>query len=184
MTTNLKLILSIVLFLSNFHAMAANSKADQLNLLEDVTANTTSEYQYRTSNLDRLISVQLLGAVQKPGLYYIPADTPLLKLLTLAGGFSPETTEEEILLRRAQGPKLTDLDLEFADLKGKAYEINLERLLKEGSTSSVKLAQDDIIYVPKKEPLISNDTYRTATVISVLLTAVLTGLLIDERLAR
>lgn len=188
MNNFLKLLLSLVF---SFHALfaphlasAGDKKSDRLNLLEDIEVSGTAEYQYRTSNLDRLISVQLLGAVQRPGLYYIPAQTPLLKLLTLAGGFSNETAEDEILLRRSQGPKLSELDLEFAELKGKAYEINIEKLLKNGSTSSVNLAQDDVIYIPKKEPLISNDTYRTVTVISVVLTAVLTGLLIDDRVAR
>ncbi|WP_374031200.1 SLBB domain-containing protein [Bdellovibrio bacteriovorus] len=61
--------------------------AQELGLLSDIKPPAqASEYIFRSSPKESLISVQLLGAVYKPGIYYVPANTELLKLLTLAGG--------------------------------------------------------------------------------------------------
>ena len=43
-----------------------------------------------------------------------------------------------------------------------------------------KLAQDDFIYIPKKEPWISNDVSRTITLVSLLTSIVLTAVLIER----
>jgi hypothetical protein len=61
------------------------------------------------------------------------------------------------------------------------YELDVKKLMK--STANVKpfkLAQDDFVYVPKREPWISNDVSKTITIVSLIATIVLTGVLIDK----
>ena len=49
-----------------------------------------------------------------------------------------------------------------------------------GNVKPFKLAQDDFVYVPKREPWISNDVSKTITIVSLVATIVLTGVLIDK----
>ncbi len=58
-----------------------------------------AEYIYRSSPKESLIGVQLLGAVKNPGIYYIPSNTDVLKLLALAGG-TEDAELSEILVRK------------------------------------------------------------------------------------
>ncbi|MFN3453531.1 MAG: polysaccharide biosynthesis/export family protein [Pseudobdellovibrio sp.] len=127
-----------------------------------------AEYIYRSSPKESLIGVQLLGAVKNPGLYYIPSSTDLLKLVTLAGG-TDEADLSSIVIRKTEGSQ-----------KG-VYEVDLNRLMKTTSDSKpLNLAQDDFIYIPKKEPWISNDVSRTITIVSLVATIILTGVLIQK----
>jgi hypothetical protein len=127
-----------------------------------------AEYIYRSSPKESLIGVQLLGAVKNPGIYYIPTNTDVLKLLALAGG-SEDADLSEILVRK------TD------PAQSGVYELDIKKLMK--STSNVKpfkLAQDDFVYVPKREPWISNDVSKSITIVSLIATIVLTGVLIEK----
>lgn len=127
-----------------------------------------AEYIYRSSQKESLISVQLLGAVKNPGIYYIPPQTDLLKLVTLAGG-ADDADLTEVVVRKNDPSQ-----------KG-VYELDLNKLMK--STSDVKpfkLAQDDFVYIPKKEPWISNDVSRSITIVSLITSIILTSVLIEK----
>ncbi len=129
-----------------------------------------AEYIYRSSPKESLIGVQLLGAVKNPGIYYIPTNTDVLKLLALAGG-SEDADLSEILVRKID------------PTQAGVYELDIKKLMK--STSNVKpfkLAQDDFVYVPKREPWISSDVSKTITILSLVATIVLTGVLIDKNI--
>jgi hypothetical protein len=127
-----------------------------------------SEYIYRSSPKESLISVQLLGAVKNPGIYYIPPQTDLLKLVTLAGG-ADDADLTEVVVRKTDPSQ-----------KG-VYELDLEKLMKSTSeVKSFKLAQDDFVYIPKKEPWISNDVSRSVTIVSLITSIVLTSILIEK----
>lgn len=127
-----------------------------------------AEYIYRSSQKESLISVQLLGAVKNPGIYYIPPQTDLLKLVTLAGG--------------AENADLTEVVVRKNDPSQKGvYELDLNKLMK--STSEVKpfkLAQDDFVYVPKKQPWISSDIAQSVTIVSLITSIILTSILIEK----
>lgn len=126
-----------------------------------------AEYIFRSAPKETLIGVQLLGAVKNPGVYYIPPTTDLLKLLALAGG--------------EQDADLTEIIVRKVDPVGNGvYELDMKRLMKTTGGKQFKLTQDDFIYVPKKEPWISNDISRTVSILSLLATIVLTGVLIDK----
>ncbi len=126
-----------------------------------------AEYIFRSAPKETLIGVQLLGAVKNPGVYYIPPTTDLLKLLSLAGG-EADADLSEIIVRKVD------------PTQAGVYELDMKRLMKTTGGKQFKLTQDDFIYVPKKEPWISNDVSRTVSILSLLATIVLTGVLIDK----
>lgn len=150
------------LFFNSQTALAQNS------FFEVKEPPRAAEYIYRSSQKETLISVQLLGAVEKPGIYYIPAQTDLLKLVSLAGG-TRDADLTEVLVRKTDPSQ-----------KG-VYELDLNKLMK--STSEVKpfkLAQDDFVYIPKKQPWISSDVAQSVTIISLITSIILTSVLIEK----
>lgn len=127
-----------------------------------------AEYIYRSSPKESLIGVQLIGAVQKPGLYYIPLNTDILKLITLAGG-TEEADLTNVLVRKID-PSQSGV-----------FELDINKLMKASTDIKVfKLTQDDFIYIPKKDPWISNDVSRTITLVSLVTSIILTAVLIEK----
>jgi hypothetical protein len=159
---NCVFISALILFQASFvHAVDGA-------FLEIKEPQRAAEYIYRSAPKESLIGVQLIGAVQKPGLYYVPLNTDILKLITLAGG-TDEADLANIVVRKVDpsGPGV--------------YELDVKKLMKSSAeTKSFKLAQDDFIYIPKKEPWISNDVSRTITLVSLVTSIVLTAVLIDK----
>jgi len=127
-----------------------------------------AEFIYRSSQKESLIGVQLLGAVKYPGLYYVPSNTDILKLVTLAGGVE-DADLSEVIVRK------TD------PTQPGVFELDMEKFMKSSADSKpFKLTQDDFIFIPKKEPWISNDVSRTITLVSLVTSIVLTAVLIDN----
>lgn len=148
-----------------FQTSLAHAESTYLEIKEPQRA---AEYIYRSAPKESLIGVQLIGAVHRPGLYYVPLNTDILKLITLAGG-TDEADLANIVVRKVDpaGPGV--------------YELDVKKLMKSSAeTKSFKLAQDDFIYIPKKEPWISNDVSRTITLVSLVTSIVLTAVLIDK----
>lgn len=140
----------------------------QTNILDIKEPQRAAEYIYRSSVKESLIGVQLIGAVNKPGLYYIPANTDILKLLALAGG-TDDADLSNVLVRKTD-PSQPGV-----------FELNMDKFMKTSNESkNFKLTQDDFIYVPKKQPWISNDVSRTITIVSLITSIVLTAVLIDK----
>lgn len=139
-----------------------------------------SEFIYRSSPKESLISVQLLGAVGKPGIYYVPANTDLLKLLTLAGGGAVNGDLSEIMVRKMEPKTWEEIKSKALTEYQGAYEVDAEKFIKYGGARQLKLAQDDFVYVPAKTALISAETSRTVALISVVLTIALTAILIQR----
>ncbi|MFZ3230804.1 MAG: SLBB domain-containing protein [Pseudobdellovibrio sp.] len=153
---------SFSFLLSSSFAYAEN------NFFEIKEPPRAAEYIYRSSQKETLIGVQLLGAVQKPGLYYIPANTDILKLLTLAGGIE-EANLSEVIVRK--------IDPSQAGV----FELDMNKFMKSSADSKpFKLTQDDLIFIPKKEPWISNDVSRSITLVSLITSIVLTAVLIEK----
>lgn len=175
-----RLGLSAVFFV--FSSLGHAAAAQESGLLGDIRPpQQASEYIYRSSPRESLIAVQLLGAVNRPGIYYVPSNTDLLKLLTLAGGSNNSGNLSEVLVRKTEPKSWLGFKSNKAiDEYQGAYEVDVEKLLKYGGGNGLKLQQDDFIYVPAKTSWIGGDVSKTVTFISVLATVVLTALLIDK----
>ncbi len=151
-----------------FFFLASTGVCADGNFFEIKEPPRAAEYIYRSSQKESLIGVQLLGAVQKPGLYYIPVNTDILKLLTLAGGIEDANLSEVIV--RKSDPSQAGV-----------FELDMNKFMKSSTDSKpFKLTQDDLIFIPKKEPWISNDVSRTITLVSLVTSIVLTAVLIEK----
>ncbi len=140
----------------------------QGNYFEVKEPDRAAEYIYRSSPKESLIGVQLIGAVRKPGLYYIPTNTDILKLITLAGG-TEEADLSNILVRKTDPSQ------------NGVFELDVKKLMKSSADAKpFRLTQDDFVYIPKKEPWISNEVSRTITLVSLVTSIVLTAVLIDK----
>ena len=158
----------ISLFTSFLMAFATVPVYAQSNFFEIKEPPRAAEYIYRSSQKESLIGVQLLGAVKHPGLYYVPPNTDILKLLTLAGGID-EANLSEVIVRKVD------------PAQAGVYELDMNKFMKSSADSKpFKLTQDDLIYIPKKEPWISNDVSRTITLVSLITSIALTAVLIEK----
>lgn len=133
--------------------------------------NSSSEFIFESYPNQELIPIRLIGAIKNAGLYHIPSDMKLTTLIALAGGTTAEADIENIIIGNDQKNKETI----------KSKNINIEQILKNGAETDYTLVPNDIVLVKNKSPMISNDTLRTVSVISIVLTTILTALLIKER---
>jgi hypothetical protein len=155
-------------------AFDLSDRASQMKL------GTPSEFLFQSYKNQELISIRLLGAVNKPGLYHVPKNVNLVTLLTLAGGPTKNADIEKIKIgndsRAFTGKK------SIATFKQKDLTLNLNKAITNGNDSRYRLDSNDIVLVNEKEALISNSTFRLVSVISVVLSGILTALVIDDRL--
>ncbi|MFZ4404639.1 MAG: SLBB domain-containing protein, partial [Pseudobdellovibrionaceae bacterium] len=118
------------------------AQAQEISLLNDIKQpQQASEYIFRSSPKESLIAVQLLGAVFKPGIYYIPPQTDLLKLLTLAGGTTNGGDLSEVLVRKSNPKSWGNLESKAIKEYQGAYEVDAEKIIKYGGGYNLKLAQ-------------------------------------------
>lgn len=174
---SLRVLTALVFWAAN----TPRAHAQEVGLLSDIKPpQQSSEYIFRSSPKESLISVQLLGAVNKPGIYYIPANTDLLKLLTLAGGTTNGGDLSEVLVRKMEPKSWSEIKSKAVNEYQGAYEVDAEKLIKFGGARNLKLQQDDFVYVPPRTPWISAESSRNITIASVVLGIVLTAILIEK----
>lgn len=159
----IRLSLALTLFLNALTVHADDSAVE--NLMKSDGPKFGQEFLYRSSTNDTIIAVQLLGSVQKPGMYHVPSDTDLVKVLALSGGPNADANTEEISVRRK-----TTLD-----------KINLNALLGKSADYRYQLEHDDVIFIPQKQSFFSANTSRTLTVVSIGLGIILTSILIQNQ---
>lgn len=174
---NIRMMMVLLFFIDS----TSSATTQELNLLSDIKPpQQASEYIFRSSPQESLISVQLLGAVNKPGVYYVPVDTDLLKLLTLAGGSLSTGDVSELLVRKQSSHNWDDIQSKAVNNYKGAYEVDAEKIMKYGGASQLKLGQDDFVYVPQKSTFMSSEVSRSVTLVSVVMGIILSGLLIHR----
>lgn len=127
----------------------------------------TCASEYVSGNLPKslLMRIELIGAVQKPGTYFVPKGTDLVKLIASAGGITGGS-DEDIVLRRQDGDKYALL------------EVNLNDVVRDEKESPPQLVMDDVVYIPFTRPTISDNTLRWVTVVTGILALSLTAYLV------
>lgn len=151
-------------------ATADTSKATKYNL------SSPSEFVFESYPNQELIPIRLLGAVKNAGLYHVPANMKLTTLLSLAGGTNNEADLENIVIGNDQ----QNVTAPNGEQK-KSLNLNLEDVLKNGAKNDYTLASNDIVLIKHKEPLVSNDSFRLISIVSVILTTVLTAVIIHDK---
>lgn len=171
----------LMVFLTFWSSVTPASPLGELGSIGDIkTPAQASEYMYRSSPKESLISVQLLGAVQKPGVYYVPTNTDLLKVLTLAGGSTNGGDISEVMVRKQEPEKWATVDSKAVDEHRGTYQVDVQELIRRGGGERLKMNHEDLIYVPPRETLVSPEASKTITLVSVVMSIALTGLLISR----
>ena len=85
--------------------------------------------------------VQVLGAAEKPGVYYLTGPTTLLEVLSRAGGFA-STAGKQVLLVRNQGT---------SDGAGTVMRLSLEKIQAGDSSENAPVQSQDIVIVSKAQ---------------------------------
>ena len=131
---------------------------------------TIQALEYEASSIpgEVLLSVSILGAVGRPGVYRIPKLTELQRLLALAGGPLEVAQLDSVTIKRT------------VDDHPLIIHVDLKKELSEPSETRFQLQSDDIIMVPAKEPLISSNTLAFFGVISTILTIIASAIIISK----
>lgn len=125
-------------------------------MADDQYQSRISEYFYSPTGKEVLIPVQILGEIERPGLYHIPPETNLTTLVAIAGGTRTDANVKKVRLFRA----------------GEAQKLNLDTIFED--QPNFNLRQQDTLYIPRKPELISQSTLTVILAISAIATTVLT----------
>jgi len=85
--------------------------------------------------------VQVLGAAEKPGVYYLTGPTTLLEILSRAGGFA-STAGKQVLLVRNHGA---------SDGSSAALRLSLEKIQSGDPAENTRVQSQDIVIVSKAQ---------------------------------
>ncbi len=86
--------------------------------------------------------VQVLGAAEKPGVYYLSGPTTLLEVLSRAGGFASTAGKQVLLLRNHEAT---------GDDSNGALRLSLERIQAGDPGENMRVQSQDIIIVSKAQ---------------------------------
>ncbi len=115
-----------------------------------------SEYFYRGDKDDVLVPVYVLGSVGHPGLYHVPIKSDIVTVLSVSGGLDHEADFDKITVKDPRS--------------GEAEKFTMGELTSAGKTPKGRpILGNEIVFVDKERPWISNNT--------VLVLSVVTGLL-------
>lgn len=159
-----------ILINQTYAATAEKTKAAKYNL------SSPSEFVFESYPNQELIPIRLLGAVKNAGLYHVPVNMKLTTLLSLAGGTNNEADLENIVIGNDQQNVISPEGESKASLN-----LNLEEVLRSGAKKDYTLASNDIVLIKNKSPMISNDSFRIISIVSVLLTTLLTAVIIKDK---
>jgi hypothetical protein len=109
----------------------------------DASVRPSNVFVYGDRNMDLLMKVTVIGAVQNTGVHYVPEKTDLVTLISLAGGTAEEANLNKVVIKR--------------DLGGQkqVMEVDLEDLVSDAKADSPILQANDTILVPKNSRVIS-----------------------------
>ena len=85
--------------------------------------------------------VQVLGAAEKPGVYYLTGPTTLLEILSRAGGFA-STAGKQVLLVRNHGA---------SDGSSSAQRLSLEKIQAGDPSENTRMRSQDIVIVSRAQ---------------------------------
>ena len=130
-----------------------------------------SEYLSGQNYREAMMRVNLIGEVNKPGVHVVPANTKFSTLLSFAGGTTKEANIEEIVIKRQRTKD-----------KYKVIKYDFEEFLEDEKEIDLSLSPNDMIYVPQKEKIISDNSVKVLTIVSTVLGIVVSSFIIDDRI--
>ena len=136
----LRLVLLVALLASPLLLTSRAGAQTTYNRIEETNSNVAYFYHARPG--EPTIQVSVWGTVPQSGIYEVPENTPLDKLLTMAGGAPvqalQENQEADITMRLFRE--------QAAGRRQKIYEASLEQLLHDANTPPA-LQNEDVLVV-------------------------------------
>lgn len=163
MSFNIKFLIVIALIFCQPLNVYAQSKNIMRGGPTDPYTRSVSEFFFSRTGSEMLSPVRVVGGVEFPGIYHVPAGTDLATLLSLAGGVATNSDITEISFTRVGEP---------------SKKVNLYEHLEKGR--EINLVKGDILFVPKKEGIITSETATAITVIVSILSLGLTAYVVDK----
>jgi hypothetical protein len=117
-----------------------------------------------------MMKVNIWGAVQRPGIHYVPAKTDLVTMLSYAGGPGDRARLGDVSIRRTVGGRQTLID------------VDVEDILDDPKAAIPTLEANDTIVIPKSTSLFSENTMQLITVVAGLLSISLGSLILKKEI--
>jgi hypothetical protein len=165
----------LVAFITIVCFWSSLARASDIYNLREVNSNPINTRQqaaeFYLGHIDGefLIPINVVGAVGRPGLYHIPKNTDIFRLIAAAGGFNEKADLTKITIKR----RTATIESIIA--------INFEEALQTKESNRVVLESEDVLHIAVKEPLIDQDTLSLLTITASILSIILTSLIIRDR---
>lgn len=166
-TLNQALLLPVIFSLICPPARAADTSDISRYLGEDQPDRSASEYSLRNFPDEKLISVRLLGGVNRPGLYHIPVGTDLMTLISLSGGLTQDAKLDDILVKRPS--------------RKSVLKVDLKEVVASPELPGPALEGQDVVLIRKDEPWVSSNTLASIGLVSSLVGVILSGVLVAQQ---
>lgn len=166
----MKLSKRILIFIVSYHLISLPCHA-QTDKFFDFSANGKSlgaEYVSGDSPGTVLMKVNLWGAVNRPGIHHVPVKTDLMSLMSYAGGPLSSAELDEVTIKREIGNKR------------KLITVNVQELISGVSHHQIQLSPNDIVVIPKDDPLVDRDTLVMASFFSLVISSILAVTIINR----
>jgi len=132
----------------------------------------TQEYFAEARPGSVMMKVNIMGSVNKPGVYNVPVNSELNSVLTFAGGPSIDANIQKVMIRSKHGDNT------------KIKKVDLEKFFKDSSENPYILKPNDYVYLQQSEKLISSEVLQTTILVSTILSIVVAMVIIDTRLSK
>lgn len=117
-----------------------------------------------------LIPINLIGAVTRPGLYYVPRNTDIFRLIAAAGGLRADAAGEEITVKRR------------VDRQESVININFSESITSTNTVIMTLESEDVVNIPFKEPLVSQNSLTLLSVVTAIFSLIVSAVILQKTL--
>lgn len=129
-----------------------------------------SEYFLGHAEGEILIPINVVGAVNKAGLYYVPRNTDIYRLVAAAGGFRPDADITTVSVKRRSSDKES------------VVWLNLKDSLKTAESTRFVLEAEDVVHISPAEPIISQYSLSLLTITASILSIILTATVIRKNM--
>lgn len=137
--------------------------------LPDVSRQPTATEYYMSHLPGEIITtVNVIGSVNKPGLYYTPKNTDLFRLIAAAGGLRDNAEASEITIKRRLEKQATIIKVDFTENMSNAQSI------------SALLEAEDVVNIPFQEPLVSQNSLTLLGLISSILSIIISAIIVQK----
>lgn len=124
----------------------------------DSGSSAKGQAEFFNSNRSKrmLIKINLVSGVRRPGIHYVPDDTNLIDLISLAGGVTSDAEPDDISIRREGINGVENLS------------IDLNEIMRNSDLKVPLLANNDSLFIPESTGFRQNLMLQLAMITAVV----------------